>query len=252
MKRFLSILFITCISILSILTFTACNHEHSFKSEWSKNATHHWHACSGEGCLEISDNNEHVWDEGTITKHATKETLGIKTFTCTVCNQTKTEPIEYSPCYTVTEEEWIYALSKEAFTFDGYLNVTVKYADAQEEELCYLADGKHVEIITSAIDGKEKLWITDNFTFEEFNKKDCGGVFEMAEMFSAFIYDEEKNSYVYYDETLDDEKYEITFLDKQLVSCTITIAVGTESEESWTHTYFNVGTTTIPNGEIAN
>ncbi|MCR5782846.1 MAG: DUF6273 domain-containing protein [Clostridia bacterium] len=35
----------------------------------------------------------HIWDEGKITKGATSEEEGVMTFTCTVCGETKTEPI---------------------------------------------------------------------------------------------------------------------------------------------------------------
>lgn len=48
----------------------------------------------------------HTWDEGKITKEATKEAKGEKTFTCTVCGETKTEEVEYvitaAPKYTMT------------------------------------------------------------------------------------------------------------------------------------------------------
>ncbi len=35
----------------------------------------------------------HSWDEGTVTKKATVEKKGIKTYTCTICGTTKTEEI---------------------------------------------------------------------------------------------------------------------------------------------------------------
>ncbi|MCM1159912.1 MAG: Ig-like domain-containing protein [Roseburia sp.] len=54
-----------------------------------------------EVCGEsVSDNTvlpktgEHTWDEGTVTKEPTTEEEGVKTFTCTVCQETKTESIE--------------------------------------------------------------------------------------------------------------------------------------------------------------
>ena len=37
---------------------------------------------------------EHVWDQGTVTRAATCQKEGEKTFTCTVCGETKTEQIE--------------------------------------------------------------------------------------------------------------------------------------------------------------
>ena len=41
----------------------------------------------------IPVNEEHQWDEGVITKEPTATEPGIKTYTCTVCNKTKTESI---------------------------------------------------------------------------------------------------------------------------------------------------------------
>ena len=37
---------------------------------------------------------EHVWDDGVITTNPTCEGKGVKTFTCTVCNATKTEDVD--------------------------------------------------------------------------------------------------------------------------------------------------------------
>lgn len=39
----------------------------------------------------------HTWDDGTITTPATCKDKGVKTFTCTGCNETNTEPIEKDP-----------------------------------------------------------------------------------------------------------------------------------------------------------
>ena len=37
---------------------------------------------------------DHIWDNGTIIKEATCIESGIKTYTCTICNKTKTETVE--------------------------------------------------------------------------------------------------------------------------------------------------------------
>ena len=39
-------------------------------------------------------NHQHTWDEGKITKQPTTSEEGVKTFTCTGCGATKTEPID--------------------------------------------------------------------------------------------------------------------------------------------------------------
>jgi len=44
--------------------------------------------CSGERTP-----SSHVWDEGVVTKEPTKKEQGVKTYTCTVCKETKEEAI---------------------------------------------------------------------------------------------------------------------------------------------------------------
>lgn len=69
----------------------AATHTHSFSDVWSKDNDSHWHVCSG--CNEISDKAEHQWDAGIQTTAPTSTADGVKTFTCSVCQQTKTETI---------------------------------------------------------------------------------------------------------------------------------------------------------------
>jgi uncharacterized protein YjdB len=44
--------------------------------------------------VETCDDDAHNWDEGSVTKAATCTENGVKTYTCTVCGETKTEEIE--------------------------------------------------------------------------------------------------------------------------------------------------------------
>lgn len=67
---------------------------HSFSKTWSKDETHHWHNCTEDGCTEISEKAEHTWNDGEVTTEPTYTTEGVKTYTCTVCGQTKTETID--------------------------------------------------------------------------------------------------------------------------------------------------------------
>ena len=86
-------------------------HDHTFAEEWSKDATHHWHAATCTHTSEVADKAEHTWNEGEVTTPATEEAPGVKTFTCTECSQTKTEEIEilahthkYSDAWTFDED----------------------------------------------------------------------------------------------------------------------------------------------------
>ena len=73
-------------------------HTHSWSSDWKYDDNYHWHDCTADGC-DIKDNSgkngyaAHTWDEGTVTKEPTATEAGVRTFTCTVCQATKTEEI---------------------------------------------------------------------------------------------------------------------------------------------------------------
>lgn len=67
-------------------------HTHAPKTEWSKNVDKHWQDCianDGERLNEAA----HTWNNGEISTQATHTQNGVKTFTCTVCGQTKAEVI---------------------------------------------------------------------------------------------------------------------------------------------------------------
>ena len=91
-------------------------HEHSWSESWGGSGEYHWHECEAEGC-GISDNNlkqgygPHSWDGGVVTKEATTQEAGIKTYTCTVCKATKTEqiPVLPTPAHShVWSSKWQY------------------------------------------------------------------------------------------------------------------------------------------------
>lgn len=41
--------------------------------------------------LSTTPKKDHTWDNGVVTTEPTAEKDGVKTYTCTVCNETKTE-----------------------------------------------------------------------------------------------------------------------------------------------------------------
>ena len=62
----------------------------------------HKHVCENdENHFETA---AHRWDEGKITTEATCENAGVKTYTCTVCNATKTEAIDATGHTEVIDE----------------------------------------------------------------------------------------------------------------------------------------------------
>ena len=59
---------------------------------WTKlNSTYHQRVCQNDN--EHVEKVKHTWDSGVVTTAATTTAEGVKTFTCTVCGETKTEAI---------------------------------------------------------------------------------------------------------------------------------------------------------------
>ena len=66
-----------------------CNHTYG---SWEKNtAENHKHTCKVCGNVETA---AHTWDSGKVTEASTHTKEGTKTYTCTVCDETKTEKVE--------------------------------------------------------------------------------------------------------------------------------------------------------------
>lgn len=79
-------------------TCTVCGAEygdalgHDFTTSWTHDDNEHWKQCSR--CDEKDDVSPHTWDNGTITIAPTCTKAGERTYTCTECGATKTEPID--------------------------------------------------------------------------------------------------------------------------------------------------------------
>lgn len=115
MKKSISLLLTVCMLLTVGSVLTSCTHQCSFAETWTKDDTAHWHACTDETCTEISEKADHTWNEGVITTTASQEADGVKTYTCTVCQHTKTEPVAFTG---MTEQEWSAAFSP--LTFENF------------------------------------------------------------------------------------------------------------------------------------
>ncbi len=149
MKKLVSLMMAAC-SLLSVsVMFASCGHDCEFATEWSKDATNHWHACVGddEECTEVADKPAHTWNAGTETVDMAAA-KAVKTYACTVCGQTKTE--ERTLSTTVTEEQFtaMFNLGTNwTFTYD------VRYDDGSNEHYENTRDGdlyKYYNIDTTA------------------------------------------------------------------------------------------------------
>ena len=60
-------------------------HEHTYSTDWTSDATSHWHAATCEHTTEVKDKATHSFNEGDVTKPATETEKGEKIYTCSVC-----------------------------------------------------------------------------------------------------------------------------------------------------------------------
>lgn len=95
-------------------------HSHFFGDWISDGEITHTHICS---CGE-SETENHSWNEGTLTTPPSCKNVGLKTYTCTVCNETKTESIDKLTTHTFTRES---AEEKYLKTYASCTNRAVYY-----------------------------------------------------------------------------------------------------------------------------
>ena len=169
MRKILKLLGVLCATaiVCSCAGVVGCKQageKHNFSEAFSYNETEHWHACTDEGCEEVSDSAAHTFGDGTITKEATFEAAGEKTFTCTVCDYQKTEPVakkehNYSAEWKHSEtEHWrectdegyeTLTADKAAHTFDeGEITKEPTFdEDGEKTFTCTVCDYQKTEIV---------------------------------------------------------------------------------------------------------
>ena len=63
-------------------------HQHEYEDK--TDADKHWQECP---CGDVTDEEAHIWDEGTVVSVPTATETGLTEYKCTVCGETKTEDI---------------------------------------------------------------------------------------------------------------------------------------------------------------
>lgn len=181
MKKIVSLLLAVCMYLSVGILLTACDeeHTHTYKTEWSKDRTHHWHACETNGCLEILDKAEHTWNDGEVTTQATAQANGEKTFTCTVCGGTNVETVTF-------EDVWNLTLEMENFD-----NVTFRlygeWADGEDFDELIKLDGD------TGYNGVEIT--TDPEIVASIKNVFVGTVLGVLDNYNNFTYDSTTNVY---------------------------------------------------------
>lgn len=249
MKKLTALLLTVYVCLSVGVVFAACGeteHSHTFKTEWSKDDATHWHACEGKDCSEIADKGEHSWNNGEITTPATDDADGVKTFTCTVCGQTKTQTFQLRT--TITKEEWNAHYSIDNFTVEtktlnessgGY--ITYGFAQYTENLVYANTDGQKIYIVRKndlwyfgTASETEKVVTLEHYDLEGMNT--IGSIFSddatsFSNFYDSFTYDETKKCYCYSD------NYEYYFENGLLVKLTYLVGIRME--------FSNIGTTTI-------
>ena len=131
---------------------------HTFETDWSKDETNHWYAATC-GHDVTSEKAGHTWNEGVITANPTETAEGEKTYTCSVCSATKTEPVEklehthnlkktarVEPTCTDegSEEYWTCADCKKMFSDEN--------GTTEIDEVVVIPANGHTEVIDAAVE----------------------------------------------------------------------------------------------------
>ena len=83
------------------------DHTHKFSSDWTSDATDHWHAATCEHTEEVSGKAAHTFGDYVSNNDATTEADGTKTRECSVCGYKDTVTDEGSKIHVHTfAEEW--------------------------------------------------------------------------------------------------------------------------------------------------
>ena len=86
------------------------DHVHTFDTtRWDSDAENHWRPATCSHTDEKESIEKHIWNEGVVTTEPTETTEGVKTYTCTVCGNTKTATIgKLDHVHTFDMSKWSY------------------------------------------------------------------------------------------------------------------------------------------------
>lgn len=193
MKKLVRSILILCLTLTLSALLTACSHKCEFSAEWVKDATSHWHACSDKSCAEIADKAEHTWNEGEITTKATQEAEGVKTFTCTVCAQTKTEAVVFTG---LSEADWNAAFESSVFENFAYSEVSTTTGSGMSvnTEALYKFTQDNAWVKMTIAEQTQESYAPDAASAEEVRKQFVDSIKEMTP-YESYAYDAETKTY---------------------------------------------------------
>lgn len=164
MKKSKILAIVMCvIAAVACFGFAACNGgtKHNFAATWESDRNYHWHACTDEGCTEVSDKAEHTFENGK----------------CTACERTDVSNLTVTDLYVklvdsvadVKKSEGYGAAIKDAaITVKGTEEMSLDVKKNETEYMYIIPDveGKaNAEIFAGRdADGEFVLYLTANIT----------------------------------------------------------------------------------------
>ena len=182
-------------------TCTVCAHTKTevipkcvLSTDYQKDETSHWRTCVNAGCTELYEKADHTWDEGEITTKATQDADGVKTFTCTVCAQTKTESVAFTG---MSRSEWDATLASSVFENFSYSEISTVSAPgiSMEVEVHYKFTEDEAWIQVVAAGTSEDAYSPDKESAIETRQSLYESIIAIAS-YSSYEYDADTKSYV--------------------------------------------------------
>ncbi|MDD6708541.1 MAG: leucine-rich repeat protein [Ruminococcus sp.] len=117
---------------------------HNYSTNYIFNEKSHWRLC--HVCGDKTDFGAHVWDDGKVTKEPTCTKDGIKTYTCEICDTTKTEVINATGHTVVNDEYKAPSCTETGLTEGSHCSICGEIIKAQK----VISAKGHTEIIDKA------------------------------------------------------------------------------------------------------
>ena len=189
MKRILTFLMTMCLVLGLCAALTSCGHECAFSTDWSKDATHHWHACTvEEGCNKVADKAEH---SGGFYKSDDTSHWGV----CTVCGaeHSKTSHVYTSDCDTTCNDCGAVRTAKEHTWDEGVVTSEASHSKDGEKKFtctaCAETKTETVEFTGISFEEWYAAFDLSNFTYTEVAKVSGPGVTsEVASIYKFLSY----------------------------------------------------------------
>lgn len=135
-------------------------HTHTFSQAWENDSTYHWHKATCEHSTEVSGKEKHKFGNGVLNSAGTE-----KTFTCTVCQYSKTEVVQQVKATVKQSKVNLSTFKVNIPAGTKYLGITTKTGAVAAAD----SDSHKVKQYLSAFSDFDEL-INKEITFSQVRK----------------------------------------------------------------------------------